>query len=78
MWYHGNSLDTYPQGFGAYTHNFEYYELRVLNYLSGDANFYIYISQDTEMLEISLVNQGLSTIEITNLRVISIGESCPY
>lgn len=81
--YNGENLNTYVDGYHAGENETNYgthfYSLKYLNYISTDANYFIYIDENTKYngLETLLNNNGNELIKIKKITISYFGESCP-
>ena len=82
--YYGNNLNTFPAGFQAYeriaVESRQDYEIKQLNYLSSDANYFVYLPSNTSGSGLETVFNnygGNSIVEITNILIQYYGETCP-
>ena len=81
--YFGENLNTNVDGYMVSEHEANYgnhyYNLINLNYISTDANYFVYINENTKYngLETSLENSGNETIIIKKITISYYGISCP-
>ncbi|MBD9105770.1 hypothetical protein EGW03_04755 [bacterium] len=81
--YHGENLNTYIDGYQVSENETgygnHYYNIKNLNYISTDANYFVYLDENTKYngLETSLFNYGNATIKIEKITIGYFGEICP-
>ena len=81
--YNGENLNTYINGYQASENETNYgnhlYNLKYLNYISTDANYFVHLDENTKYngLETVLYNNGDELIKIKKITISYFGENCP-
>ena len=78
VWYWGNNLNVYPQGYAAYETSTGNFTISNLNYVSADSNYYVYIPSNLtgNGLETYFRNMSSSVVRVDRIQIAYSGSSC--
>ena len=76
VWYDGNNLNVGSQIFDAMTNNVAFYQIKNLNFISANANYYLNFTSQANYVETRIINSTSSTITVNKIYIWYKGSSC--